>query len=190
MGWLFAVALGMQEGSGRAVWRALGPLALGHVVAVTAVVFAAAAIGIAIPERPLQWIVAAMLVTLGASKLFRHSHIRYGGMRVRPRQLATWSFLMATAHGAGLMVLPFVLGSSARHAHAGHDPLLAGPSATHMAGLAVGAVHTLGYLVVTGTLAWLVFSRLGLRMLRSAWINLDLVWAVALIATGLATPLL
>jgi len=190
MGWLFAVALGMQEGSGRAVWRALGPLALGHVIAVTAVVLAATTIGEAIPDRPLQWIVAAMLVTLGAWKLVRHSHIRYGGMRVGPRQLATWSFLMATAHGAGLMVLPFVLGRAAHHAHGGHQPLLAGPSATHVAGLAVGAVHTAGYLLVTGALAWLVFRRLGLRMLRSAWINLDLVWAVALIVTGLATPLL
>ena len=190
MGWLFAVALGMQEGRGRAVWRALGPLALGHVIAVSAVVLAAAAIGVAIPERPLRWIVAGMLVALGVWKLFRHSHIRYGGMRVGPRQLATWSFLMATAHGAGLMVLPFVLGSAAHHAHAGHQPLLAGPSPAHLAGLAVGAVHTLGYLIVTGALAWLVFSRLGLRMLRSAWINLDLVWAIALIVTGLATPLL
>lgn len=208
MGWLFAVALGLQERRGRAVWRALPPLAAGHAAAVGAAIAAGALMGLAIPVSAMKWAVAAVLLAFGVYRLFRHGHPRYGGMRVGGAQLAVWSFLMATAHGAGLMVLPFVLGSSVRigesggHAsHAAHfadgggarlatdaGARLAGFSADQIAGIGAAVVHTAGYLLVTGLVAWLVYRRLGLRRLRQLWWNLDLVWAVALIATALATP--
>src|SRR5215470_18093019 len=109
MGWLFAVALGMQQGSGRGVWRALPPIALGHVLAIGAVVLTAGVAQLVVPLEALKVAIAAILVGFGVYRLFRHRHPRYGGMQVGFRDLTTWSFLMATAHGAGLMVLPFVM---------------------------------------------------------------------------------
>lgn len=206
MGWLFAVALGMQEGDRRAVWRALGPLAAGHALAIAAVLIVAAALGVVVPPRPLRWIVAGALLVLGLTTIVRHRHLRWGGMRVSGRDLTIWSFLMATAHGAGLMALPFamragVVGGAAmapgtvgdHAAHTAHAVQLAGalslgtPSG---AALAATVLHAAGYLLVTGTIAVVVYERLGLRMLRKAWVNLDLVWAGALVITGLITLLL
>src|SRR5262252_1319502 len=112
MGWLFAVALGMQERRMGAVWRALIPLTLGHGLAIAAVVVVAMAAGIALPASALKLPVAVMLCGLGIYRLFRHSHFTGGGMRVGMKGLTVWSFLMATCHGAGLMVLPVFLGMS------------------------------------------------------------------------------
>jgi hypothetical protein len=198
MGWLFAVALGMQEGRSRAVWRALSPLAVGHALAIGAAVLAAAALGRLVPPEALEWIVGGMLLGLGALRLLRHRHPRYGGMRVGFRQLTTWSFLMATAHGAGLMVLPLLVGgAAARSAHGlsgGHAMHLAEASVVPVsgplgAGLWATALHTAGYLLVTGLIAVIVYRKLGLRMLRTMWINLDLIWGVALVVTGAAALL-
>src|SRR5687767_14992904 len=111
MGWLFAVALGMQQGSARGVWRALPPIALGHAIAVGAVLLAAWLARMIVPLEALKPAVAMMLMTLGLYRLWRHRHPRFGGMRVGFRDLTIWSFLMASAHGAGLMVLPFVMGT-------------------------------------------------------------------------------
>ena len=192
MGWLFAVALGFQRGSRRAVWGALGPLALGHGVAMVAAIAVAAMIGATLPASILKWIVAGMLVTLGAYRLVRSRHITYGGMQVTGRELATWSFLMATAHGAGLMVLPLVLGDVTAAAHQHH---FASASVINLGniewdGVVAALVHTAGYLLVTGAIAVIVYERVGLRFLRTAWVNLDLIWAVALVVTGVATVLL
>jgi hypothetical protein len=203
MGWLFAVALGMQEGGRRAVWRALGPLGAGHALAIAAVLIVAAALGVVVPPRPLRWIVAGALLVLGLMTIVRHRHLRWGGMRVSGRDLTIWSFLMATAHGAGLMALPFAMragavggvvmehGAGGEHAdHAAHAMQLAGavslgtPSG---AALAATMLHAVGYLLVTGAIAVVVYERLGLRMLRKGWVNLDLMWAGALIVTGTIT---
>jgi hypothetical protein len=177
------------------VWRALPPLALGHAFAVGAAVLAAAALGRFLPPGALGWIVGGMLLGLGALRLFRHRHPRYGGMRVGFRELTIWSFLMATAHGAGLMVLPLLIGESG-----GGMP--AGPHAMHLAEASVipvsgplGAgfwatmLHSAGYLFVTGLIAVVVYRKVGLRMLRTMWINLDLIWGVALVVTGVVALL-
>lgn len=188
MGWLFAVALGMQEKTSRAVWRSLGPIAAGHALSVGAVVFLAALAGLAIPLGNLKIVVAVLLFAMGSYRLVRHWHPRGGGMQVGFRELTLWSFLMASAHGAGLMVLPVLLQiSPAAHA-AGANPSVHQMHAGVMGGtttslLAVG-VHTAGYLVVTGAIAWLVYKKLGLTILRKAWLNLDLVWCIALIGTA------
>src|SRR6478672_4066268 len=113
MGWLFAVALGMQEQRLGAVWRALIPLTLGHALAIAATVLVAVAAGAALPVASLRLPVAATLGALGVYRLIRHRHFSGGGMRVGMGGLTTWSFLMATCHGAGLMVLPVFLGMTA-----------------------------------------------------------------------------
>ncbi|HSL69879.1 MAG TPA: hypothetical protein VK864_06525 [Longimicrobiales bacterium] len=193
MGWLFAVALGIQERRGRAVWRALGPLALGHALAVLVMLSIAAAAGIVVPPGPLQWGVGMLLLSLGSYRLIRCKHPRWGGMRVGARDLTIWSFLMASAHGAGLMVLPFALGmrggSVQAHEHGAHAAHVAqaidGTASGLMPALISTLVHTGGYLAVTALLAWIVYRFVGVGILRRAWINLDLVWAAALIVTGI-----
>jgi hypothetical protein len=200
MGWLFAVALGLQEGRSRAVWRALPALALGHALAVGLAVLTAAALGEVVPAGVLRWIVGTSLVALGGVRLVRHRHPRSGGMRVGFRGLTSWSFLMATAHGAGLMVLPLLVGelaSTAGPAYAGraghgvratHAMLMSMPGLTDVS-LWATVFHTGGYLFVTGVVAVIVYHKLGLRLLRAMWINLDLIWGGALIITGALTPL-
>jgi hypothetical protein len=207
MGWLFAVALGLQEGSGRAVWRALPPLMIGHALAVAAALALAVAVGLVVPPVALRWGVAVCLVAVGVFHLVRHRHPRFTGMRVGARQLIVWSCLMASAHGAGLMAVPFVPTGMDAAAHDVVDPTAAAGLVHHahghhgahgdpdpavlrasMAGgwlaLVATLVHTLGYLLVTGALAALVYYRLGLRLLRRAWINVDRLWAGALVLTA------
>jgi len=182
MGWLFAVALGMQERRRAAVARSLVPLTLGHALAVAVAIAAAGVLGIAVSLGHLKLIVAAALFAFGGYRLIRHRHPKGGGMRVGFRDLTLWSFLMASAHGAGLMVLPVLFGVSAGE-HAGH---WAGVHSLSSAWLAVG-IHTGGYLVVTALVAAIVYEKVGLAVLRTAWVNMDLMWAGALVLTGLLT---
>jgi hypothetical protein len=191
MGWLFAVALGLQRESRGAVWGALGPLALGHALAIAATIAAAGVIGLILPVEVLRWCTAGLLVGLGMYRLVRSRHLSYGGMRVDARELATWSFLMASSHGAGLMVLPLVIGGPPAGAHAHHlaQASIFGLGEPQWSGVMAALVHTLGYLLVTGLIAVIVYEKLGLRLLRATWVNLDLLWAVALVLTGVASIL-
>jgi hypothetical protein len=194
MGWLFAVARGLQQDR-RALWRALGPLALGHALAIAAAVAVAATLGRVVPLGALRWVVALSLLVVGLDGLRRHRHIRLSGMRVNARELTTWSFLVASAHGAGLMVLPFVLGAAvglpadAMHHHhlraaAPTDAALAGLSGVDSRAIIAPLVHTLGYLATTLVLATIVYEKVGIRILRRAWINLDLIWAGAMVVSA------
>jgi hypothetical protein len=186
MGWLFAVALGMQERRPEAVWRALIPLTLGHGLAIGAAVLIAVAAGVVVPATSLKLPVAVTLGALGAWRLVRHSHFTGGGMRVGMWGLTAWSFLMATCHGAGLMVLPAFLGmTTAPQGASCHGAGV--PSGSAAAALTATLLHGAGYLAVTAVASWLVFAKLGVGLLRKAWFNLDLIWAVALIATGVLT---
>jgi len=187
MGWLFAVARGMQEHRTRAVAWSLPPIALGHALAIGVVVLIAQLAQVALPLLYVRIVVAVTLVGLGVYKLVRSRHFRWGGMQVGFRDLTIWSFLMASAHGAGLMVLPVVLAG----------PLAgAGPHAHHMAassdvssGVWATLIHTLGYFAVTAAAALLVYQKFGLAMLRRSWFNLDLIWAIALVVTGVVALL-
>jgi hypothetical protein len=186
MGWLFAVALGMQERRRSAVWKALLPLGMGHALAVALAVAVAVLVGAIIPISNLRWPVAVFLVVLGISRLLRHRHPRWVGMRVGIGGLTIWSFLMASAHGAGLMVVPVLLAMG----HESSQPVCHGVTAsTPMAALLATFLHAVGYLLITATVAVVVFERLGVRMLRKAWFNVDLIWVATLIATGLITML-
>ncbi len=194
MGWLFAVALGLQERRRRALWGALPPLAAGHAAAIAIAVAAAGLLGRALPVDALEWLVAALLIALGAIKLVRHRHPR-GGMRVGARDLAIWSLAMATAHGAGLMVLPLVLGAPEHSLHstdAGHAGwmAMAGVTGASLPALWATLLHSAGYLAATMLAAVLVYEKLGVGILRRAWVNVDLVWAGALMVTGVLTVLL
>jgi hypothetical protein len=187
MGWLFAVALGMQRGSARSVWGALPPIALGHAAAVAVVLLSVGLAQIVIPMDTLRVLVASMLTMLGLYRLWRHRHPRYGGMQVGFRDLTVWSFLMASAHGAGFMVVPFVMSAPPILAAVSHEHMHHMAAATNgaAAGAMAVAVHTLSYLIAMTVAAWLVYRKLGLSLLRKAWLNVDWVWAGALVVTGL-----
>jgi hypothetical protein len=192
MGWLFAVALGMQRGSARGVWGALPPIALGHAAAVGVVLLTLALAQVVTPIGTLKVLVGSMLMMLGLYRLWRHRHPRFGGMMVGFRDLTVWSFLMASAHGAGFMVVPFVMStastlSAASHEHAHHMAAVSTNGAA--AGAMAVAVHTLAYLAVMAFAAWVVYRKLGLSLLRKAWLNLDWVWAGALVITGVVVSL-
>jgi hypothetical protein len=191
MGWLFAVALGMQEQKGSAVARSLVPIALGHALAIGSVVLIALFLGMTLPLTVIRYLVAAVLVGLGIFCLMRHRHPRWVRMQVGFRDLTVWSFLMASAHGAGLMVLPVLLGSATAQAGGqmgGHNHMASATSP--LASMLATGVHTAAYLAVTGLIAWVVYRKVGLALLRKAWVNFELVWAAALVATGLATLLI
>jgi len=191
MGWLFAVALGMQEQKGSAVVRSLLPIALGHALAIGCVVLAAAFLGMALPLAAIRYPVGLVLLGLGIYCLIRHHHPRWVRRQVGFRDLTLWSFLMASAHGAGLMVVPVLLATStveAANTTAGHNHMSAAVSP--LAALLATGVHTLGYLAVTGLIAWVVYRKFGLALLRTAWFNLDFIWAAALVVTGSVTLLM
>jgi hypothetical protein len=189
MGWLFAVALGLQEQKRTAVFRALPPMVLGHAFSIGIIIAAVLVARIGLPHRTLKIAAAAILFAFGLYRLLRSRHPNWVGMRVGFFDLTLWSFIMASAHGAGLMLVPFFLPSptaeeSHHHdAHQMHAWAFANFSAPSLL-IASVVVHTLGYLVATALVAIVVYEKLGVAILRRAWFNIDLVWMVALIITG------
>lgn len=194
MGWLFAVALGFQERRLRAVTAALGPIALGHALAIGLAVVLVGLLGLMIPQRVLLALGGAVLLGFAAYKVVsRFRHPRWVGMRVGPRELVFWSFLMASAHGAGLMLVPLLVAlrgegvpSALAHAahlgHVRHQPPAA--SDALLPALAAVGLHAAAMLAVAGVLAVVVYRFVGVEILRRAWINLDLIWVGALAITG------
>lgn len=198
MGWLFAACLGLQERRRQAVLAALPPIALGHALSVGLVVLLIVLLRAHVNPRALQFASAALLIAYGIYRALRSRHPRWVGMRVGFRDLTLWSFLMASAHGAGLMLIPVFLATISPDAHgamnhqghpgdhATHMPLIAGPGWLTLAVL----VHTLGHLLVAGLVALLFYEKLGLKLLQTAWFNIDFAWALALIATGVILALM
>jgi hypothetical protein len=189
MGWLFAVGLGLQEGSRKAVTSALLPIAVGHEASVAVVVLALGGAEAAGPSTAVVRAVGAVALTaFGAWKLARpNRHPRWVGFRVNRRQLAGWSFLMSSAHGAGLMLVPVLVGLPT--AHGGHGESLSagvGSLPPLVGGLAV-VLHTAAMLAVMGAVAVVVYEKVGLGILKRAWVNMDMIWAGALVAAGAAT---
>jgi hypothetical protein len=233
MGWLFAVALGLQERSRRAVLRALPPLALGHAAAVLVALALFESLRAVASPRAIAVGTGTLLIGFGLWHLVRRRHPRWGGMRLQPRELALWSFIMASAHGAGLMLLPVV-----NHAHTSHPvtglaaitvvgggggggggggrraapraapppprrpgaprgppppppppeaPAPAPHGAAPPGGRPPGAppAHTAGMLAMMAGVALLVYDHLGVAILRRTWLNIDILWWIALITAGL-----
>ena len=190
MGWLFAVALGLQDGSRRAVTGALVPIAVGHELSVALVVVG---LGGALATGPAAVVRAAgavLLVGFGLWKLLRPRHPRWVGFRVNRRQLTAWSFLMSSAPGAGLMLLPVLFGLAEDRAGAEptHDVVALGATgASWWSSAGAVLVHSAAMLVVMGVVAVVVYEKVGVGVLRRAWVNLDLVWAAALVTAGVFT---
>ena len=198
MGWLFAVALGLQEQRLRAVGTALGPIALGHAIAIAVVALPVGFLGMMITPRWL--LIGGGLVLIGFAvwrTATRFRHPRWVGMRGGPRQLVLWSFLMATAHGSGLMLAPAVAlltastpvaAASLHSEHLGHIEYTTGGGLNDVLAPAIlgTALHTGSMLIVMGVIAIVVYRVLGVEMLRRVWINLDFIWDGALVIAGCA----
>ncbi|MEE9148500.1 MAG: hypothetical protein V3U27_13990 [Candidatus Tectomicrobia bacterium] len=187
MGWLFAVALGLQEQSRAAVLRSLWPIALGHAISIAVVVAALWALHALVDPAVLTTGSAVVVMAFGVYRLLRRHKARVG-MRVGFADLTLWSFLMATAHGAGLMLVPVLLQLPMGHQptvgpHGQFTMVTAGQATIGVALAAVG-IHTIAMLAVTGAIAIVVFEWVGLAFLRRGWVNLDLVWSLALIGVG------
>jgi hypothetical protein len=187
MGWLFAVAIGLQRRCRAAVLASLLPIAAGHALSVGAIVLAVSLLRAVVDQSAVQLAAALLLIGFGLFRLFARHRGRVG-MQVSGAQLVGWSFLMATAHGAGLMLLPVLLEMpQSSSAGTGHAHMHALGVLGQTAGIAVAAVgvHTLAMLCVAGAVGIAVYQWVGLAFLRRGWINLDLLWIVALLGAGI-----
>ena len=181
MGWLFAVALGLHRQSRRVVWLSLVPIALGHALSVLLVVAAVLLLGTVIDPGWLSRAAGlALLGWAGWHWKYGHRHRVRVGLQTGLAGLAGWSFLMATAHGAGLMLVPVVM--PLQHAASAASHMGASESVA-LSAAAVG-VHTAAMLATTGLVAVTVYEWMGLAFLRRGWINLDLLWVAALAVAG------
>jgi hypothetical protein len=187
MGWLFAVSLGLQNRSRAAIFQAMCAIALGHAVSVFAVILLAFLVGHYISTTWFGLGAALALTGLGSWRLFRGRHPRWVGMRVNFRDLTWWSCLMASAHGAGLMLLPVFLAGGGAWCSLSSSP--SSQSEASFAGFyqSIPAIclHSLSQFVVAGIVAWVVYDIVGLAVLRKTWFNVDLVWSCSLILAGL-----
>ena len=192
MGWLFAVSRGMQEKSRRAVFRSLVPIAIGHEASIALVALLVILLSTTADPMGLRIGAAAFLIAFGVFRFVKpRAHFRWTSMRVTDRELTLWSFLMSTAHGAGLMIAPVLIGlqgtidRSGAQAHDRADLSLLNAS------IGVGAVgialHVVAMLLVMGVVAVVVYERLGLKVLRTAWINTDALWAGAFVLAAFIT---
>jgi hypothetical protein len=181
MGWLFAVGLGLQHKSRKKVIWALAPIGIGHALSIAAVVAAVLLLRDWFDLRLLRWAAAALLIAFGAYRLFGRHRPRRTSMQAGFGELLIWSFLLAAGHGAGLMLLPVLLQmpdftSHYQHVHVAEPQVVVGLLAT--------IVHSVSTLVTTGVVAIVVYEWIGLAFLRRGWINLDWIWAIALLAAG------
>ena len=177
MGWLFAVGLGLQHKSRTKVVWSLVPIGLGHFLSIAMAVAASVVLRDWIDLSLLQRASSAVLIAFGVYRLLARHRAWRTGMQPGFGDLLLWSFLSATGHGAGLMLLPLVLQMPhSSHAHAAGGEVAGGATAT--------IVHSAAALITTGVIAIAVYEWFGLAFLRRGWINLDWVWGGALIAAG------
>jgi len=181
MGWPLAVANGLSARRGAAVFATLLPLGAGHFLSMAVVLVPFALLStVAAWSRPVRIGAALLLMGFGVYRLVDRRHPRWL-VRIRPTQLALWSFLIATAHGAGLMLLPVALGLCTTAAG-----LAPPPAAGAGVALLVASVHTAAMLAAGGCVAWLVYRIFGLRLLNRGWLDLETVWAASLVLAGAA----
>jgi len=190
MGWLFAVALGMQDRDRSSVIRALPAIAIGHELSLVLVVALVLGLGLLTDTSVLHLASGIALIAFGVFRFVKpRAHPRWTTMRVNRRELTWWSFLMSSAHGAGLMVAPVLIGAGVTDASA-HDHAVeaAGGDGAALLTSALGLVLHVGAMIaVMGFVALLVYDRFGVAILRKAWINLDGVWAAAFVLAGVLT---
>jgi len=181
MGWLFAVSYGLQERSRAAVLKALVPIGVGHELSVACMAVAIVLFSSNVSQAVAVGTSGLSLMVFGAWLFLRKRHFRWVGMRLRPHQLAWWSFLMSTVTGAGLMLAPVLVGG---------QPLPADELVREAVGgevlvaLAAAVLHAVAMVTTSGIVAVLVYEVLGLRVLTRMWVNLDKLWAVAFVVAG------
>ena len=185
MGWLFAVARGMQERSATVVLRSLPPIAAGHLASVAIIAAVVSATRSVVAANIVGIVGGIVLVGYGLWRLLSERHFRWAGMRLSSAQLAGWSFLVSSAHGAGLMLLPVLATEPMRASHVDHA--MAAPAAGALTGLAAAGVHTVAMLTVMGTIALVVYEFVGVGVLRRAWFNVDRLWAAVMVGAGALT---
>ncbi|MCC6944335.1 MAG: hypothetical protein IT335_07135 [Thermomicrobiales bacterium] len=195
MGWLFAVAIGFQERSGRSVVAALGPIALGHALAIACVAVPVGLLQVVVPHGPMMVLSGIVLIGYAGWKVAtRFRHPRWVGMRVKGRELVAWSALMAAAHGAGVMLIPAISGltsgdqasaeASGGHLGHAHHARVAEPGVSLLSAMLAVSLHTAAMLVAMGMAGLVVYYWIGVDVLRKAWINFDLVWVGTMGLTG------
>jgi hypothetical protein len=190
MGWLFAVALGMQERSRRAVLRSLLPIAIGHECSIVLVAVLVVGLGLVADTHVLHVGAGIALIAFGIFRFVRpRAHFRWTKLRVNRRELGWWSFLMSTAHGAGLMVAPVLIGAGATAAEASDHDLehvhaaIISPAAGALALL----LHVASMMLVMAIVSVVVYEKLGVAILRQAWLNTEWLWAGAFVMAGFVT---
>ena len=187
MGWLFAVSFGLQERSRRALLLSLPFIALGHEGSIAVMVIVLTITSSLLAAKVVVVAGGAVLLVFGVWQLLRKRHVRWVGMRLSRIQLASWSFVMGSAHGAGLMLLPvFAFGVDE---HVSALDLRLGVMRVLVNGAVALAVHVGAMIVTCGAAALIVYEVLGLGVLRRLWFNLGRVWALTLIGAGIATLL-
>jgi hypothetical protein len=186
MGWLFAVALGLHRHSRQVVVLSLVPIALGHALSITVVMATVMLLGVVVDHRMVHMAAGVLLIAWALYHwLYGHRHRVRVGMRTGYAGLTLWSFVMATGHGAGLMLVPALMPLHMPHTHGqvGHGYPIVGAGSLWLALAAVG-VHTMAMLLVTGMIAIMTYEWLGVGVLRRGWINFDVLWTIVLLAAG------
>jgi hypothetical protein len=190
MGWLFAVALGMQERSRRAVLRSLVPIAIGHEASIVLVAVVVVGLGLLADTHALHVGAGVALIAFGVFRFAKpRAHFRWTKLQVNRRELGWWSFLMSTAHGAGLMVAPVLIGAGATAEASANDSVehVQGVlDAPLMGGLAL-FLHVASMMLVMAVVAVVVYEKLGVAILRQAWLNTEWLWAGAFVMAGFVT---
>jgi hypothetical protein len=183
MGWPLAVAAGLTERRATAVVRTLGPLAAGHLVSVAVVLLPFGALAVLLDwTREIRIAAGLMIVSFSGVLLLYPRHPRWL-VRMRPTQVSLWSFTVALLHGAGLMLVPMLLGLCA-------PSMASGPPVSSVAAngaavaLVVALAHTAALVAASGLIAWAVYRALGLEMLRRSWLDLRRLWAASLALVG------
>lgn len=185
MGWPLAVSAALMGGGRRALFEALGALSVGHFVAMIGILLPFAAMTVLVAwERQIRIAAALVVIGFGLWLLVNRRHPRFLS-RIPPTRLALWSFLVATAHGAGLMLVPIYLGlCSQADLDAGHRAASALMAESAGISVAVAAAHTTTMIISGGAIAFAVHAWLGLRFLSKSWFDLDRVWALSLVLVG------
>ena len=185
MGWPLAVSAGLMERSSRALVAALWPLTIGHLLAMLVMILPFTLLLVIVQwQRQIQISASILVIGFGMFRFVNRRHPRVLA-RIRPTQLAIWSFAVAIAHGAGLMLVPIYLGlCRAADLSAGHEAPSALINANLSMAVLVSVVHAVAMLAAGGFLAWLVYRYVGLKFVSRSWFNLDTTWAVSLIFVG------
>jgi hypothetical protein len=174
-----------MERSSRALVAALWPLTFGHLLAMFVVILPFSLL-VALVQWQRQIQIGASLLVIGFG-IFRFINRRHPRVlaRIRPTQLGLWSFTVAIAHGAGLMLVPIYLGlCRAADLDRGHEAVGVLVNADLGMAVLVSVVHSVAMIAAGGILAWLAYRYLGLKFVSRSWFNLDATWASSLILVG------